>query len=125
MKSKILFVLALLFGLNFINAWLNKFFQYMPVPDTMPEALMNAMMAMTEIVWLMPLIATAEIVGGILVIFPKTRAVGSLVLFPVLVGILLTHILIAPGGLPMAIVLFVLNAWFMIEDKEKFRALIE
>lgn len=125
MKSKILFVLALLFGLNFINAGLNKFFQYMPMPDNVPQALMDAFAAMSEIVWLLPLIALAEIVGGILVIFPRTRAVGSLVLFPILVGILLTHITIAPGGLPMAIVFFVLNAWFMIEDREKFRTLVE
>ncbi len=32
MKNKILFVVSLLFGLLFINAGLNKFFNYMPVP---------------------------------------------------------------------------------------------
>lgn len=40
MKKKILFIVCLLFGLMFINAGLNKFFNYMPVPKDMPE---NAM----------------------------------------------------------------------------------
>jgi uncharacterized membrane protein len=37
MKPKILFVLCLLVGLLFVNAGLDKFFHYMPVPKDMPE----------------------------------------------------------------------------------------
>lgn len=32
MKQKIITVVSVLFGLMFINAGLNKFFNYMPVP---------------------------------------------------------------------------------------------
>ena len=45
MKAKILFVLCLLFGLMFINAGLNKFFNYMPMPKDMPENSMEKMMS--------------------------------------------------------------------------------
>jgi uncharacterized membrane protein YphA (DoxX/SURF4 family) len=106
MKKKILFVVSLLFGLMFINAGLNKFFNYMPVPKDMPESMMKLMGAFMQISWLMPLIAVSEITGGILFITNKYRALGAIIIFPVLVGILLTHILIAPSGLPIALVLF-------------------
>jgi uncharacterized membrane protein YphA (DoxX/SURF4 family) len=111
MKRIILFVLCLLVGLMFINSGLNKFFNYMPMPKDMPEASMKMFTAIMEIKWLMPLIGTAEIVGGILFILPKYRALGALILFPVLVGILLTSFTIMQGGLgglaiPLAITAF-------------------
>ena len=95
MKSKILFGASLIFGLMFINSGLNKFFNYMPMPKDLPIDLMKAMGSFVEIGWLIPLIAIAEIVGGILFIIPKFRALAAIIIFPVLVGILLTHILIA------------------------------
>ena len=114
MKKKILFIVCLLFGLVFINAGLNKFFNYMPVPKDMPENLLKAMGAFMTIGWLMPLIAVAEIVGGVLFIIPKYRALGAIVIFPVVIGIVLTHIFIAPSGLPLALVLLAINLWVMI-----------
>src|SRR5690554_6424450 len=92
MKQKILTVLSVLFGLLLLNGGLNKFFNYMPVPEDMAEEMMKDFGAIMEISWLMPLIAIAEIIGGLLIIFPKTRALGAVVIFPVAVGILLTHI---------------------------------
>lgn len=124
MKSKILFVVSLLFGLMFINAGLNKFFNYMPVPEDMPQPVIDMSMHMMGIVWLMPLIAVVEIVGGILFIFKKTRALGALVILPVMAGILLAHLLVAPSGLPMAIVLLIILVWVMIENRRRYLALI-
>lgn len=125
MKKKILFMVSLLFGLVFINAGLNKFFNYMPVPDDMPENMMNVMTAFMTIGWLMPLIAVAEIVGGILFITNKFRALGAIIIFPVLVGILLTHIIIAPSGLPMALVLLGIELWVIVENREKYLPMIK
>ena len=93
MKNRILFVLRLLTGLMFINAGLNKFFHYMPVPKDLPEKAVKAGMTFMEIGWLMPLVGTAEIVGGILFILPKTRALGAIILLPVLTGVLLCQYL--------------------------------
>jgi len=125
MKKKIIFVVSLLFGLMFINAGLNKFFNYIPVPADMPEKMMKAMAAMMEIGWLMPLIAVAEIVGGVLFMIPKFRALGAIIIFPIMVGILLTHLFIAPSGLPMALVLLVINLWIIFENREKYLPMIK
>ncbi len=125
MKKKILFTVSLLFGLMFINSGLNKFFNYMPVPKDLPEGLIKLMGAFMEIKWLLPLIAVAEIIGGILVIIPKYRALGAIIIFPVMIGILLTHIINAPSALILAIVLFVINLWIIIENRQKYMHLIK
>ena len=124
MKKIILLVVCILFGLMFINAGLNKFFNYIPVPADMPEKMMNAMKAIMELGWLLPLIAVAEIIGGILFMIPKYRALGAIVIFPVMIGILLTNLLIAPSGLPMALILMAINLWVIIENRDKYMPMI-
>ncbi|MBK5245434.1 MAG: DoxX family membrane protein [Eubacteriaceae bacterium] len=124
MKQKILFVLCLLFGLMFINAGLNKFFNYMPVPEDMPEDSMQMFTAMMQIGWLMPLIAIAEIIGGILFILPKLRALGAVILAPIMTGIMLTHFTIAPEGLTIAIPLLAIYIWVIYENRGKYLAMV-
>ena len=124
MKKKIQFVLVLLFGLLFINAGLNKFFNYLPVPPDLPEETLRDFSAMKEIIWLMPLLASAEIIGGLLIIIPKTRALGALVIFPTMVGILLNHILVDRSGLLMAVILVAILGWVIYDDREKYLPLI-
>ncbi|GAA5021265.1 hypothetical protein GCM10011506_03100 [Marivirga lumbricoides] len=124
MKNKILFGVSLLFGLMFINSGLNKFFNYMPMPEEMPENMLRLTAAFMEIGWLMPLVGFVEIVGGLLFIIRKYRALGAIVIFPVMVGILLTHIFNAPEGLLIAVVLLAVNLWVMYENREKYLPLI-
>jgi uncharacterized membrane protein YphA (DoxX/SURF4 family) len=125
MKQKILTALSVLFGLMMANSGFNKFFNYMPMPDNFSEAMMKDFGALQEISWLMPLVAVAEIVGGLLLFLPKTRALGAIVLFPVMVGILLVHALVEPSGLVMVIVLWAILAWIIYENKEKYMPMIQ
>jgi len=124
MKQKITFVLSLLFGLMFINAGLNKFFNYMPMPENLPEKMVKTMGAFMEIGWLMPLVGVAEVVGGLLIIFPKTRALGALVVFPVMVGILLTNTVTDVSGLPIALVFSAILLWVIYDNRAKYLPLI-
>ncbi len=125
MKSKILFIASLIFGLMFVNAGLNKFFNYIPVPENLDVELMNDFGAMQEIIWLMPLLALFEIIGGLLFIIPKTRALGALVIFPILVGILMTHIFVDPSSLPMVLVLTAIFIWVVYENRAKYAPLFK
>ena len=124
MKQKIIFVVSLLFGLMFINAGLNKFFHYMPMPDKLPEKMVKLFGAIMEFGWLMPLLGFVEILGGILFIIPKTRALGAIVIFPVMIGIVLTNIFSEPSGLPIALVLFAINLWVIFENREKYLPMV-
>jgi uncharacterized membrane protein YphA (DoxX/SURF4 family) len=124
MKKKILFVACLILGLMFINAGLNKFFNYIPPPTDMAEGPLKMFMAMMAISWLMPLIAVVEIVGGVLIIVPKFRALGAVILSPVMIGILLTHVTVVPEGLPMAIALTGILIWVVVENRGKYLPMI-
>lgn len=119
------FILCLLFGLVFINAGLDKFFHYNPMPKLTPEE-MKIFAAFAEIGWLLPLVGAVEVIGGILFIFPKTRALGAIVILPVMVGIFLHNVYRDPSqmGVIMAVVMFLINIWMIIDNREKYKALI-
>lgn len=108
----------------FINAGANKFFNYIPIPANLPAKMIKLNLAMLEIGWLMPLIAIVEIVGGLLFIFKKFRPFAAIMLFPVMVGILLTHILYDRSTLPIVIVLLVIQLWVIIDNREKYLPMI-
>ncbi|NGM73659.1 MauE/DoxX family redox-associated membrane protein [Sphingobacterium sp. SGL-16] len=118
------FIVCLLTGLMFINAGLNKLFHYIPTPE-LSEQLQKVDAAFATIEWLMPLIAIVEIIGGILFIIPKTRALGAIILFPLIVGIILQHIYYAPEGLILALVFFAVILWVIIDNRNKYLTLIE
>ena len=124
MKSKIFQLVSVSFAALLINGGMNMFLKYMPVPDNLPEPVMKDSMALMEISWLMPLIATAELTGGLLILFPRTRALGLLIVFPVMTGVLLTHLTVAPDGLIMALIIWAVIGWIMWENRSKFLTLI-
>lgn len=115
-------ILCVLFGLMFINAGLDKFLHYMPMPEMRPEDL-KVYEAFGTIIWLMPLVAVIEIVGGLLFIFPKTRALGAIVILPITVGIILHNAVFMPSGLAIAGPFFLINIWMIFDNSEKYKAM--
>ena len=125
MKQKIFTVATVLFALMFINGGLNKFFNYIPVPPDMPAELVKVNTALMQIGWLMPLIAVVELIGGVLLLIPKFRALGAIIIFPIMIGILLIHATVAVSGLPLAIILAGILVWILWENRTKYLNLIE
>lgn len=124
MKTKVLNVLSILLGALMIFGGLNKIFQFVPNPPDLPETMAKDMAAFNEISWLMPLVALAEVLGGLLIMLPKTRALGALILFPIMIGIILINTLVDTSGLIMVIVLSGILGWIMYENREKYLPLI-
>jgi uncharacterized membrane protein YphA (DoxX/SURF4 family) len=125
MKNKVLFVLCLLAGLLFIIFGLNKFLNYMPAPKDMPEKMIKVGTAFMEIGWLMPLVGTMEVVGGLLLIIPRTRALGAIVLVPILTGIVLANINMAPSALPMTFALVAIIVWVIVDNRARYLPMIQ
>lgn len=113
-------ILCVLFGLMFINAGLDKFFHYMPMPEMKPED-MKIYEAFGNLIWLMPLVGFIEILGGALFIFPKTRALGAIIILPVMVGIILHNAVFMPSGLSIAGVFLIINIWMIQDNWEKYK----
>lgn len=116
-------IVCILFGLMFINSGLNKIFNYMPMPE-LTEEQKQLFGAFMQIKWLMPLVAVAEILGGLLFIFPRTRALGAIVIFPVMVGIVLHHAVLDPATLAIPMVLFLINLWMIGDNWKKYQPMI-
>ena len=95
----------------------------MPMPEDIPVEMLEIMGAFETIGWLMPLVAVVEIIGGILVILKPLRTLGALMLFPIMVGILLVHIVNEPSGLIIGIVFFAIELWLLYEGGEKLKPL--
>ncbi len=118
-------IICILFGVMFINAGLDKFLHYNPVPQ-LTEAQMKIYAAFEEIGWLLPLVGTVEVIGGLLFIFPKTRALGAIIIFPVLTGIVIHNVYRDPSttGICISGILFLINIWILIDNKEKYKNLV-
>ncbi|MFN0293057.1 MauE/DoxX family redox-associated membrane protein [Pedobacter helvus] len=116
-------ILAVLFGLMFINAGLDKFLHYMPVPP-MEGEMLKVGMAFGTIAWLMPLVGAIELLGGLLFAIPKTRALGAIVILPITVGIVLHNAVYMPEGLAIAGPLLLINLWIIADNSNKYKAMV-
>lgn len=79
--------------------------------------------AFAELSWLMPLVGAVEVIGGLLFIIPKTRALGAIVILPVMAGIVLHKILKYPTnvGITISLVCAAINLWILIDNREKYK----
>ena len=125
MKSKIFTVVTAIFSLLIIFSGSNKLFHFLPEPTDLSEALMKDNQALLEISWLMPLAGMVEILGGLFLLMPKTRALGALMIFPIMVGALLVHLTVAPEGLIIMLVVWAILGWIMWENRDKYLGLIK
>ncbi|TJZ54892.1 DoxX family membrane protein [Sphingobacterium olei] len=118
------YVICILFGAMFINAGLNKFIMYMPAPELEGE-LLKVSEAMASIKWLLPLVGLIEVLGGLLFIIPKTRALGAIMILPVMVGVVLQNAIYSPSTLSIAGVLFLINLYILFDERRKYKPMIE
>lgn len=95
----------------------------MPMPKMTAEQ-MKLMEAFVRISWLMPFIGIVEIIGGLLFILPKYRALGAIVIFPVMVGIIIHNAIYEPAGLAIALPFFLINLWIIGDNWGKYKPMI-
>lgn len=109
-------IVAVLYGLLFVFASVMFLFKLVPVPPP-PEGTPIAMfMGAFNDTGYMTFIKILELVGGILVVVPHTRALALLILVPISVNIVATHCFIMGGeglvGAPLFVALAaVFLAW--------------
>jgi uncharacterized membrane protein YphA (DoxX/SURF4 family) len=123
MKEKILMVLCGLFGLGMIVFGANKLVPFMPMPE-LTEAQKTIFGAFNTIKWTMPLVGIVEIIGGLLIAIPKTRALGAIVILPIVVGIVAHHLTLDRAGMAIPAVFAAINLLAIADSKEKYKAMI-
>lgn len=121
--KKIVSIAAVVLGLLMIVFGLNKLVPFLPMPAPTPEE-MKIFSAFLTLGWVLPLVAITEIAGGLLLVLPRTRALGAIVLLPVMTGIIVHHLVHAPATLLMPLVLFAINIAVIAVNSRRYLPMI-
>ncbi len=110
MKAKIDMVAQALLGLVFFVFGLNGFLEFLPMPEMGDQsgAYMGGLAAAS---YFFPVLKIVETVSGLLLLLRLFSPLALVLLAPVVVQILLFHLFLDPAGLPMAIVITLLEAY--------------
>lgn len=99
-------IVGVLLGALFVFASASFLFKLVPIPPPPTDGSPMAMFAGAFMeTGYMHLVKILELAGGLLVLFPRTRPLGLLVLAPIVVNILAFHVFITAGaglvGMPL------------------------
>jgi putative oxidoreductase len=109
-------IARLLLGLIFLVFGLNGFLHFIPMPP--PKGLAAQQFGgaiFTSHYWVV--IFGIQVIGGVLLLVNKFLPLAIVVLGPVIVNIFFFHVLMAPEGVPLAIVVVVL--WVILAVRYK------
>ena len=115
-------VLRSLLGLIFVVFGLNGFLHFLPNPP-MPQGAVQFFGALAATGYMVPLIFTAQVVGGALLLTGKMVPLALVILAPVIVNIVCFHLYLAPSGLPVAIVVAAIAAFLAWQHRAAFAPL--
>jgi putative oxidoreductase len=120
-------IAAALLGLMFISASVMVLFKLGPTPPAPPEGSLTAhYMAAFAPTGYLTFVKICELLGGLLVIIPRTRNLGLLVLGPIIINILAFHAFVAKEGLwsPMLMAICALALFLLWTERQAFACLV-
>ena len=122
----IVFFSSLFLGSIFLSAGLDKFFHFMST-DKFTKDQKILFELLEEIKWLLPLVGTFEIIGSILFMIPKTRALGAIVILPILMGVIVNNLTTVPrpSVLILTFILTVIDFGAIYLNSEKYLQLVD
>ncbi|RNC87867.1 MAG: hypothetical protein ED556_01360 [Winogradskyella sp.] len=124
MNKTIQHIIGGLLGLLMVIFGLNKFLGFIPVEppsDPIAQKFMGAMFS----TYLFKVVAIAEIIGGILLVIPKTKFIGWLILVPIVFNIVAFHVahdFIGNGIWLLPTLLFIVISYF---EREHISSLVK
>ena len=114
---------AYLLGLVYLVFGLNFWLKFLPMPPMTgdPATYFGVMYSSGYLT----VVKVLEVIIALLLFVPKTRALGALIVFPVMVGVLLVHVFVAPGGLIIALVIWAILGWIIYDNRAKYLPIIK
>ena len=113
-----------LLGLIFVVFGLNMFLHFIPMPPP-PEGPARDFMTALFVSHYLYVIGALQVAGGVLLLIGRKVPLGLALVGPVIVNILCFHVLMAPAGLPMAIVVSLLALFLLWRYREHFAGLVK
>jgi uncharacterized membrane protein YphA (DoxX/SURF4 family) len=109
MKGKLPLIARLLLGLVFcfggITGLLNLFMNLFPMPPDLPEQLQVFNKGLAASGYFMPLLKLTETICGLFLLTGFYVPLALVILAPIVLNIFLTHLFLAPGGVPLAAII--------------------
>lgn len=114
-------VARLFLGLIFTVFGLNGFLQFLPAPPLSAEAMafFGALMSSKLIV----VVKAIEVVGGLALLSGFYVPAALIVLAPITFNIFWFHLILAPSGMVLQILMLILNAFLIYGYKHKYGSL--
>jgi len=121
---KILFIVArFLLGLIFLVFGLNGLLHFIPM--SLPEGVAGQFFGVLFTSHYLVFVFLLQLIGGLLLLIGRYVPLALTLLAPVIVNILLFHLLMAPSGFGLALVVIVLWAVVAYQNRAAFRGLFE
>src|SRR5580658_9073530 len=113
----------LLLGLVFVVFGLNGFLQFLPMPPA-PDKAMAFMGALAASGYMFPLIKVVEVIGGALLLSNRFVPLALALVAPNVVNIVLFHTVLAPAGLPVALVVLALEVFMAWSYRDAYASML-
>jgi putative oxidoreductase len=110
-------------GVIFLVFGLNGFLHFIPLPP--PSGVAGQFMGALYVSHFLWVIFAFQVIPGVLLLVNRYVPLALAVLAPVIVNILCFHALMAPSGLPLAIVVAVLWVLIFVEVRPAFARLFQ
>lgn len=109
--SKLTLGIRLLMGLMFFVFGLNGFLNFIPTPTDLPEKMVTFTTGLMASGYFFPLLKGTEVICGLMLLSGVLVPLALVVLAPIILNIFLVHAFLAPSGLPMAIIIGLLEVY--------------
>ena len=113
-----------LLGLILVVFGSNMFLHFIPMPPP-PEGPAREFMTALFLSHYLYVVGALQVVGGLLLFTGRWVPLGLTLVGPVIVNIVCFHALMAPAGLPMAIVVSLLALFLLWRYREHFAGLVK
>lgn len=117
-------IARVLLGLVFVVFGSNKFLHFLPNPPMPAGPGTQFMGAMFETHYIY-VVATCEVIGGLLLLSGRYVALGLTLVGPVVVNILAFHTFMEPSGLPIALVVSTLALFLLYRYRANFAGIVK
>ena len=112
-----------LLGLIFLVFGLNGFLHFIPMPP--PTGVAGQFMGALFVSNFLSVIFVIQLIGAVLLLVNRFVPLALTLLAPIIVNVLLFHILMAPSGLPLALVVTVLWVLVFLSVQSAFSGLLQ
>jgi len=116
-------VARILLGALFVFSGSNKLFHFMNPPPP-PERALAFFMALVQTGYFMPLLGIVETVAGLLLLANRFVPLALVVLAPIVVNIVAFHVVLAPAGVPTAVLVVLFELGLAWAYRDAFRSLL-